>query len=207
MKKNSERIIEYLSGKLNEDEKKFFENELNTSVGLKKEFDDLNSKLLELSSVREIKTNETYFSNLIPRVYQKLETEKKLWSFKKVYYLIPTATAVIVLFLFSLNSNNDYNLGYHELASQVVNNISDQEVSEKYSAELESDPGDYFMADNSGELNVQLPADIDLKNDAYTRLVGNPLANEYSTLQNLSDDELEIVYEKLNSTTSQKVQK
>ncbi|MEK6552794.1 MAG: hypothetical protein AABZ54_05025, partial [Bacteroidota bacterium] len=155
---------------------------------------------------KEFETNEIYFANLLPRVYQRMDKKKKSWKFGGIYYLVPTATAVVVLFLFLLNTKTNYDTGYKDLANEVVNNLSDQEVSDKYLSELETDPANYVSNQNNDELNVQIPSDLVLNNDSYTRLVGNPLANEYSTLRNLSENDLETVYEKLNSTTSQKVQ-
>ena len=114
---------------------------------------------------------------------------------------------ISVLFLFLLNTKTNYDTGYKDLANEVVNNLSDKEVSDKYSRELEADPADYAFNQNNDELNIQIPSDLELNNDSYTRLIGNPLANEYSPLRNLSENELETVYEKLNSTTSTKVRK
>jgi len=207
MKTNKEKILKYISGQLTQEEIIIFENELKKSDRLKTDYDNIKLQLDDLSISKEFETNEIYFANLIPRVYQRIEKKKKFWKFGGIYYLVPTASAVVVLFLFLLNTKSNYDTGYKDLAVEVVNNFSDQEVSDKYLTELEMDPTDYVSNQNNDVLIVQIPSDLELNSDSYTRLIGNPLANEYSTLRNLSENELETVYEKLNSSTSQKVQK
>ncbi|MBI5731355.1 MAG: hypothetical protein HY963_09475 [Ignavibacteriales bacterium] len=207
MKTNEERILKYISGKLTLEELSIFEEELKKSDQLKTDYDNIKLQLDDLLKRKEFETNEIYFGNLLPRVYQRMDKKKKFRKFRGIYYLVPTVSAVIVLFLFLLNTKTNYDTGYKDLANEVVNNLSDQEVSDKYLTELEIDPTEYVLNQNNDELNVQIPSDLELNSDSYTRLIGNPLANEYSPLRNLSDNDLETVYEKLNSTTSQKVQK
>ncbi len=207
MKTNKEKILKYISGQLTQEELIIFEEELKKSDQLKTDYDRIKLQLDDLSISKEVEANEIYFGNLLPRVYQSIDKKKKFRKFRGIYYLVPTVSAVIVLFLFLFNTKTNYDTGYKDLANEVVNNLSDQEVSDKYLTELEIDPTEYVLNQNNDELNVQIPSDLELNNDSYTRLIGNPLANEYSTLRNLSENDLETIYEKLNSTTSQKVQK
>lgn len=206
MKKNDEKILKYISDRLTPKERIIFEEELKKSDELRTELDNIKLQLDSISKVKELETNDMYFANLLPKVYQRIDRKRKFRKFGGIYYLVPTATAVVVLFLFLLNTKTNYDTGYKDLATEVVNNLTDQEVSDKYLTELEIDPADYILNRDNDVLNVQIPSDLELNSDSYTRLIGNPLANEYSTLRNLSENELETVYEKLNSTTSQKVQ-
>ena len=207
MKTNKEKILKYISGQLTQEELIIFEEELKSSDQLKLDYDNIKLQLVDLSIRKEFETNEIYFANLLPRVYQRIDKKKKFRKFGRIYYLVPTVSAVVVLFLFLFNTKTNYDTGYKELANEVVNNLSDQEVSDKYLTELETDPANYVLNQNNDELNVQIPSDLELNSDSYTRLIGNPLENEYSTLRNLSENDLETVYKKLNSTTFRKVQK
>ncbi len=206
MKTNEEKILKYISGQLTKEELFVFEEDLKKSDQLKKDYDNIKLQLDDLSIGSELETNEIYFTNLLPKVYQKIDKKKKFWKFGPIYYLVPTVSAVVVLFLFLFNNKTTNDTGYKDLANEVVNNISDQEVSDKYLVELETDPANYLSNQNNDELSIQIPSDLEVNSDSYTRLIGNPLANEFSTLRNLSDNDLETIYEKLNSTTSQKVQ-
>ena len=207
MKTNEEKILKYISGQLVENELLIFEEDLKKSDQLEKDYDYIKLQFNDLSKIKDAETNEIYFTNLLPRVYHEIDKKKKFRKFGSIYYLVPTVTAVVVLFLFLINTKINNDTVYKDLVSEVVNNISDQEVSDKYLSELETDPTNYVSNQNNDELSIQIPSDLEVNSDSYTRLLGNPLANEYSTLRNLSDNDLETVYEKLNSTTSQKVQK
>ncbi|MHB8931720.1 MAG: hypothetical protein ACYC5R_14080, partial [Melioribacteraceae bacterium] len=153
----------------------------------------------------ETAADERYFTNLLPRIHKRMEKRNKLLSWRTVYYAFPTAAAVLVFTLLMINPKPNFDESYKDLANEVVNNFSDQQVSTKYFTELESSPADDILTQSSDELNIRIPSDLEISNESYTRLIDNPVADDYSTLSRLSDKELEIVYENLNSATSQKV--
>ena len=41
-----------------------------------------------------------------------MDKKKKSWKFGGIYYLVPTVTAVVVLFLFLFNTKTNYDTGY-----------------------------------------------------------------------------------------------
>ena len=207
MKKNDERILKYLSELMSENERLNFEQELVNSKELKSDFDSINNQLEGASLTKTVDADERYFANLLPRVHGRIEKRNKFISWKTAYYFVPTAAAVVVFSLLIFHSKVDFETQYKDLASEVVNNFSDQEVSEKYFTELESNPADAILPQNSDEFSIQIPADLEISSESYTQLIDNSVSEDYKTLSRLSDKELEIVYEKLNSTTSQKVTK
>jgi hypothetical protein len=207
MKKNDERILKYLSDLMDEGERLDFEKELASSDELKSGLDSVSNQLDEVSYPKAIEADERYFANLLPRVRERLDKKKKLISWKSVYYLTSTAAAVVILSIFLFSSKTEFKTQYKDLANEVVNNFSDQEVSEKYFAELESNLADIIMTTSSERLNLKIPSEVEINGESYTRLIGSTVSEDYRTLSDLSDRELEIVYEKLNSATSQKVTK
>jgi hypothetical protein len=202
MKKNEEKIVSYLSGMMTDDERLIFEGELSKSEELKKDFDDMKISLNELSASNQIELNETYFINLLPRVRERLEVKKKHWLIRNFYYLVPTVAATIVLFMFIFNSKTNFEMNYKEVANEVVNNISDKEVSEKYLAELEVDPSNSLSEENSADLTVQIPSEVEVNKEAISKLIDNSDHDTYSTLNNLSDTQLEKIYNELKSKNS-----
>lgn len=205
MKKNEERILNYLSGLMNSSERNQFEKELADSEELKNELDDVNSRINRVKLTEPPEADERYFAGILPRVRESLAKEKKRAFRKYAFYLAPTAAAILIFSLFLFSPENEMVPHYKELAVEVINNFSDKEVSEKYFTQLESAPSDIYLQRNSDELNLEIPEELEIINDSYIRLLDSPAANEYGTLNRLSDSDLEIVYEKLNSTTSQKV--
>ncbi|MFA7228300.1 MAG: hypothetical protein WC061_04630 [Melioribacteraceae bacterium] len=207
MKKNEERILNYLSCLSDSGERIRFEEDLASSEELKKEFEMIHSRIKSIDLAEYPETDERYFAGLIPRVREKLENRKTYFSRKIVYYTAPAAAAIIIISLVLFNPGTDFESQYKELAEAVVDNISDTVVSEKYFTELESRPAEAVLTEREDNYKFQFPAELEVTNDTYARLLDNPIAEEYGTLNRLSDNELEIVYDKLNSNSSQKVTK
>ena len=205
MKNNEDRILKYLSELMDVNERTEFEKELSSSAALSNDFDALKNKINEAVMTETIAVDERYFTNHLPRIHKRMGKRNKLLSWKTVYYAVPTAAAVLVFTLLMVNPKPNFDESYKDLANVVVNNFSDQQVSDKYFTELESNPADDILTQSSDELNIRIPSDLEINNESYTRLIDNPVADDYSTLSRLSDKELEVIYEKLNSATSQKV--
>lgn len=206
MKNNDDRILKYLSELMDVNERAEFEKELSSSAELSRDFEELKNQInIAVIPEETIRLDERYFTNLLPRIHKKMGKRNLLLSWKTVYYAIPTTAAVLVFTLLMINPKASFDASYRDLANEVVNNFSDQEVSNKYFTELESNPADDILTQNNDELNIQIPSDLEISSDSYIRLIDNPVTEDYSTLSMLSDKELEIVYEKLNSATSQKV--
>ncbi len=201
MKNNNERIAEYLSGLMKEEERINFERELASSEELQKDYDSAIDRLDKISLSDRIQTNELYFSSMIPRVREKIESGRKFNFTRLVYYIAPAAAAVLILLLYPFNGKNYFDLQYKELANQVVENISDKDVSEKYFTDLETAPSDLMLAGNTEDLSARIPEELEVKNDSYTRVIDSPLADEYRTLDRLSDEQLEIVFKNLKTTS------
>lgn len=207
MKKDDERILKYLSELMDAKERILFEEELAASQELKSDFESSKNRLEDFNLSKSIETDERYFANLLPRVRERLEKRKKILSWRSAYFITPSMAAVAVLFILLLNSKSEFETQYKDLASEVLNNFSDKDVSENFFTELESNPADAILTQNSDPLSVQIPLELEINSESYSRLIDNSNAEEYSTLNRLSESDLEIVYEKLNSTTSQKVAK
>lgn len=205
MKKNKEKILKYLSHLMKDDERILFEKELSLSSELKNEFDEINHQLDELKFKDHPQMNDLYFANLIPKINQKLEKRSKAKKYAGLYYLAPTLSVVLIIFLFLFNSKKAFEDQYKEMANEVVSNLSNQEVSDNYLKEMEKDPIETVLVVNKDDFNVQLPSNIKIENDSYIRLIGNPITEEYSTFEKLSDSQLEKVFNKLNLVTSNEV--
>jgi hypothetical protein len=198
MKKNEERILRYFSDSMNKNEKSEFENELSLSKELHDEFLSLKERIDTFILKDEIPLDERYFANLLPRVKQRMEKRKMVFFPKKIYFMAPTLPAVIVLLLFIIKPSNTPENQYNTLANEVVNNISDQEVSQKYLYEIESDPASIELTFHEENLNSDLTEDADFNNDELKSLMIKNYSDDYSTLSKLSDKELEVIANNLD---------
>ncbi len=197
MKKNNEEIIKYLSGSMNESERKRFEEKLETSEELDLEFQNTLETISGLN-LKNIEADETYFNNLVPRVRQRLEKEKKFSLRKKIYYLAPALSIVLLVVLFYPRSNSIPDTNYKELAEVVVNNMTDKQVSEKYISDSVLDPS-YNAAADKSDFTVGLENTAEKIPDSYIKLVDNSNAEVMRTLNNLPNEDLEKLYKELSN--------
>ncbi|MCH8326727.1 MAG: hypothetical protein IIB83_09265, partial [Bacteroidetes bacterium] len=68
-----EKILEYLDGQLNEDEKILFEKEIISSTELKKIYEEYISVQSKLNEFKDIQVDETYFNGIVPEFSKGLE--------------------------------------------------------------------------------------------------------------------------------------
>jgi len=198
MKKNEEKILKYFSGSLNEKERTEFEKELSFSKELNNEFMFLKSQIDFLKIDNEIPLDERYFANLLPRMKSRMEKRNFSYLSKKIYYIAPTLAAVTVLLFFIIKPSAVLESQYNTLENEVVNNISDKEVSQKYLYEIEGDPASVDLTFRDENLNSDITEDIDINNGALISLIEKNYSDDYSTLNKLSDKELEVIANNLN---------
>jgi hypothetical protein len=206
MKKNDEKILKYLSNLMTDEETTAFKKELEISESLRKEFEIIKQKILQISSVKNPDINDLYFTNLIPKVQQKISSTKSLWKKTYFYYVVPTVSAAAIIFFLFFNTKNNFEAQYKELAIEIVSSISDNEVSEKYIKEIENEPVEAII-NGSDVMEIKIPAEIKIDNENYIKLIGNPIMEEYSSMDHLSDSQLEKVYNKLSVSSSPEVAK
>ena len=206
MKMNEEKILKYLSNLMTDEETTAFKKELEISESLRKEFEIIKQKILQISSVKNPDINDLYFTNLIPKVQQKISSTKSLWKKTYFYYVVPTVSAAAIIFFLFFNTKNNFEAQYKELAIEIVSSISDNEVSEKYIKEIENEPVEAII-NGSDVMEIKIPAEIKIDNENYIKLIGNPIMEEYSSMDHLSDSQLEKVYNKLSVSSSPEVAK
>jgi hypothetical protein len=191
---------------MTDEETTAFKKELEISESLRKEFEIIKQKILQISSVKNPDINDLYFTNLIPKVQQKISSTKSLWKKTYFYYVVPTVSAAAIIFFLFFNTKNNFEAQYKELAIEIVSSISDSEVSEKYIKEIENEPVEAII-NGSDVMEIKIPAEIKIDNENYIKLIGNPIMEEYSSMDHLSDSQLEKVYNKLSVSSSPEVAK
>lgn len=95
--KRDDMILKYLADLMTETEKNDFEKELSLSEELRKDLAKQKDLLGSLNGLADVKEDSPYFQNLLPNVRAKLEKRKRTVWVSRFAYLIPTATAVILI--------------------------------------------------------------------------------------------------------------
>jgi hypothetical protein len=101
----NEKIILYSDGRLTEEEKAAFENELGKSPQLREELKYYNSIIGNLKELKHITTDEGYFVQMIPKFRGRLNLKNRTKYIPRLAFSVTTLTAVIVAAFFLLNKN------------------------------------------------------------------------------------------------------
>ncbi|NNG26659.1 MAG: hypothetical protein HKM87_03985 [Ignavibacteriaceae bacterium] len=139
---NDERIIKYLEGELQEDERSLFEKDLSNSETLRNELAAYNKVLTSFDEQKLFDTESTYFTNLVPSIREKLEQRKTINPFRKLGYaagflLLFVAGYFIFQPLFS-SSENIFTV------EEFADNLTDAELNEMI---------EYYVTEDETELN------------------------------------------------------
>jgi len=198
MKTNKDKILKYLSGLMTDDERIKFEEEISASPGVKEELNRIKMALADFNISEDI-LDERYFAGLIPKVRRKLDKLTEPSSLRKLYYLVPTVTAAVIGGIFLFRPTTDFETHYKELANQVVNNFSDQEVSRKYFDETDVDPSTLEAVIEDDNTSALVPTGVELNDEIASKYLNGSVVEDYSTLRGLSENELQQIADNLNS--------
>jgi hypothetical protein len=196
MEKINDEILKYLSGILNEDERIGFEEKLQTSSELASQLSKT-KKILSGFDLENVEVNENYFNNLIPLVRRRIDSQRSFFTFKKLYYLAPALTVVLLAILFYPRTENSFQNHYQELAQIVATNIDDTDVSNKYLEENAIDSS-YDIISSEKDFTVGLEDAVNKIPDSYLSRINNSNIEAFQSLDDLSDDDLNELCKELN---------
>ncbi|MEE9448487.1 MAG: hypothetical protein V3V72_00425 [Ignavibacteriaceae bacterium] len=144
--KNDERIIKYLDGELEEEEKALFEKDLSRSETLRNELAAYKKVLTAFDEQKLFETESMYFTNLVPAIREKLGQRETINPFRKLGY----AAAFILLFVAGyfifqslFISSSEQIITIEELAD----NMTDTELDEMIDYLVEGDETELFDED------------------------------------------------------------
>ena len=187
--KTEERILKYLDNELTAEEKTAFEKEMESSKELRDEFQKYASVKKEIEELKRLKLNPDYINSILPEFHNRRLTGKKETIRKSLSY----AFGVMLIFIISIavlriffNNHSDPN-NVEEFASSLSENQKVELLetingsSEIYNLIPETKVVDLLEAELKINSDVVEAYDIN-----YTEIIGD-----------LSDNELEIVYQEI----------
>lgn len=193
MKTNSENVLKYLADLMDANEKMKFEEELANSSELQSQLANVREQFYNMKLDADI-LDERYFSNLLPRVHQRMEEKKSRSQFaEKVYYLVPYLAAAVVALLVLFKPTYNFDYEYKDLAGKVVNNMTDQDVATKYFDESDTEPVYLETTSNDNSLSSLIPTSLDVNSEDASKILNGTVLDEYGTLYGYSDDQLKTI--------------
>lgn len=191
---NKKRILTYICELMDENEKLKFESELKTSDSLLVEYQDVKAGLSKINELNNIRTNEFYFNNLLPRMRSKLLLGRK--RNKKFEFITGLSFALISIFTLFIVLQFNFNVKLPD------SNPSNVDISE-----ILKDVSDTDLI-KTGEMYSYLYSDYQMDVKNYENLFDEISIEDYnqylkfktnyytgSLEYSLSDEELTQVYQ------------
>ncbi len=180
------RVVRYLDRQMSDEEKKSFEDELSSSKKLKKIFDEYSITFSELKNLNEIKINENYFSNLYARLREKDKSYKRKKFYYKFAYSLPVLIlAVILLLINPFNpNNNEKTLIYSD---SITTNYSNDNISKTENKNI---------LEEKNTINEKIINEENIE-EYYPSYDNEDVKDIYNIINNLSDEELDLLYNEL----------
>lgn len=201
MKKNNERIARYLSELMDAEELTAFKNELENSKSLKEELDSFTSSLEEMK-LQNFDVDERYFANLVPKVRSKMEKTSIFNKIPKYAFAASTLAVIVMIGLFTFKTERTRSITYGQLVQEIVKNLDDERVSQKYITELELDMYHTYDTDiDNAATNEPIVVD-DAAKQKILVAYDTPINEEIITSQKLSEDELKNIFKSIESEIS-----
>ncbi|GBD90901.1 hypothetical protein BMS3Abin04_01622 [bacterium BMS3Abin04] len=201
MKNNKEKILNYLSDQMSEEEKRKFESELNSSSELKREFNEAKEKLDKFSFNDDVYLEEDYFGNLLPKTRAKLEKDDVPFYKKKIAFAVPVLAAIIIVLIFIVDGTNtsskEHFITFNDLENILYTNDN---LNEKLASQLWEEKLDGNYQIPLSEINKYYNLSIeDLVNEGSIDYLNNdfPYLNSYDLYNKLKEKDIEKFYKSL----------
>lgn len=170
--KISDEILKYHSGLMTEEEMKLLEKKISDLPNMREEFNKTKELIERLKDYSNIETDESYFTNLLPRVRERIDKRKGQVAIGRVAYALSISVFVAFTLIISfinapLNTEVNYVLEQEEIIKNMVtdylsaDNFVDDYTIDIQAVDVEDNQlVDYLLSDEN--LITELYIDTDL---------------------------------------------
>jgi|GEM_PF-3725207 len=198
--KNKDIILKYLSDMMSDEEKSQFEMRLENDSSLNEDYQKIITKLNLLNEQNQIEDDSNYFSTVIPRVRQKVESKSE----NKVLKLAPVVSfgiVAVLIFLLQLPKINQNNFSeFNNVSADITNIILDMDFEDFHDFFDNGYIYDYaYYSDKHSGTVFDLMFDEETDYEFGYELIDSDFINSEISLElkDISDEEIGIIYEEL----------
>ncbi|HET55306.1 MAG TPA: hypothetical protein ENN33_08825 [Ignavibacteria bacterium] len=198
--KNKDIILKYLSEMLSDEEKSQFELRLKSDISLKEDYHKIIAKLNLLNEQNQIEDDSNYFSTIIPRVREKVESKSESKIFK-IAPGIAFGIVVLLIFLLQLSENQQNNFSEFDMVSAdfsaLILEMDFEDLNEFFDNGYIYDYA-YYSDKHSGAI-----FDLMIIEEANNEFGYDPIDSDFINseisleLKDITDEEIGIIYEEL----------
>ncbi len=198
--KNKDIILKYLSDIMSDKEKSQFEILLENDSSLNEDYQKIIAQLNLLNEQNQIEDDSNYFSTVIPRVRQKVESKSE----NKILKLAPVVSfgivAVLVFLLQFPKINQDNFSEFNNVSADITNLILDMDSEDFHDFFDNGYIYDYaYYSDKHSGTVFDLMFNEETDYEFGYELIDSDFINSEISLElkDISDEEIGIIYEEL----------
>jgi len=198
--KNKDIILKYLSDMLSDEEKSQFELRLKSDISLHEDYNKIIAKLNLLNEQNQIEDDSNYFSSLIPRVKEKIESKSESKIFK-IAPGIAFGIVALLIFLLQLPENQQNNFSEFDMVSAdfstLILEMNFEDFHDFFDNGYIYDYA-YYSDKHSGAIFDLMVIDEANNEFGYDPIDSDFINSEISLeLKDITDEEIGIIYEEL----------
>ena len=181
---------------MEEEEKRIFLNELNSSKEMQLRYKKLKTFFDEMKYNAEPEIDERYFAAMLPRIREKIERPKVKNYGKWIYAVSSIAVVIILMIILQTPAQNSF-YGIEEFAKEVYQNADDETFSSYYKNDFE----DIFAAGISyetGFLNDEIK-NIEAEEIDFIEQNNLPVIDDYNLYEEITEEEVNNIYKSLKN--------
>jgi len=195
--KNEDKIRKYIEGELSGEELINFKKEITNSPELKREIDSLRNALNQFEKLKNVNADENYFTYILPHFREGTSKQKQL-KLKPSFALGSILLVLIALIVFFITTNKEEVIKDEQITLRQLDNEELKTYLNNYSQDLttsqltENIPEEYDSLFNS-----MIADELSLNGNSGEYLVDITSNEFYNILYELSDEEIENIYNSL----------
>lgn len=197
---NKDIILKYLSDIMSDKEKSQFEIRIENDSSLNEDYQKIIAQLNLLNEQNQIEDDSNYFSTVIPRVRQKVESKSE----NKILKLAPVVSfgiVAVLVFLLQLPKINQNNFSeFNNVSTDITNLILDMDSEDFHDFFDNGYIYDYaYYSDKHSGTVFDLMFNEETDYEFGYELIDSDFINSEISLElkDISDEEIGIIYEEL----------
>ncbi len=196
MNNHKDKILKYLSGLMTHDEAVNFEKEIRDSAELNSLLQKYNRNLSDLKELSNIKVEERYFINLLPRIRNKFVREKKDSFILRIASALPAIVLSIFVAVNFLYINFEIQNDFSSVLTEAIEDSDSISVS-KLLTDYPNSFSMYRTYSSGTEIINEYFDNPDIDITQFSQKTGILVIDNFNLYELLNEEEIEDIYNTL----------
>lgn len=194
--KTKDKLYKYIADELSLEEKILFEKELSESEELQKQIKNYNSFVKDIDNVKDVKTDEFYFAETIPKFRSRKEISNRFLLFPRISLSLATIVSVSLIFILTISIMNKKtilpksHLAISDSSSFNISGLLDPSSEQINLSFMSNEEAAKF----DSTLNIEMSKELDLSPSDLSYLSPDQSSDLSTLLQNINENDANDIY-------------